>query len=285
MSLINASINGFNIGANGSGVYLSPPVDGLFTPPVRTASGNYSGRDGGWVASQFFSSREIVVRGVIVGNSCDDAYEMRCALQSALQLRQSLPFVFTDSTGQAYYADVYFTNLNAGLEYSKIQQFEITLVAPDPYFYDAGDPSDPGQGWIEQTIEKIVGGGYITPYVLPVDWEPSGQPTIVNNPNDTLIYPQIILEGQFTNPAIVNQTTSQSISANLTTTVGDTLIFDLRERTITLNGGSVLPSMEGTWWPLVQGDNLIALTTDSSSDNDQGIIRYRIAYTGIGIGC
>ena len=42
---------------------LEPPVQGLGKPSVRTASGNYSGRDGGWISSQFYSTRQIVITG------------------------------------------------------------------------------------------------------------------------------------------------------------------------------------------------------------------------------
>lgn len=283
--MTNVNINGFDIGQNNPNVKLSPPVQGLMVPAIRTASGDFSGRDGGWLASQFYSNREIVVRGWIVGDSCEDAFAIRCELLSALPIRQSLPFIFTTPDGTNYYADVYFTAMNADYQYARIQEFQLTFVAPDPYLYGVDSGSSDPEGWIEQTIEKVIGGGYITPYILPVEWEPSGQPTIVNNPNDVLIYPQIILTGTFTNPQITNETTGEFIKANITTTTGDQLIFDLRQRTITLNGGSVLPSMSGTWWGLVEGDNYISLMTDSAGDDSEGIIRYRIAYTGIGIGC
>lgn len=274
------------ISSNGeSGLYLSPPLQGLDLPPIRTASGNYSGRDGGWVASQFFSSREIVVNGVLYGQSCDNADELRCLMNSMMPIRQSFPFVYVSTTGQRYFADVYLRDLSIDIVSKNYAPFTITLVAPDPYLYDGGTDDNPGNGWIEQPIYKIIGGGYVTPYVLPVEWAASTQPTIVNNPNDVLIYPQIVLEGTFTNPQIINETTGQFIGANITTTAGDVIVFDLKERTVTLNGGSVLPAMTGSWWPLVRGDNYISLMSYGGSDDDEGTIRYRIAYTGVGAGC
>jgi phage-related protein len=260
---------------------LTAPIQGLAKPSVRTAQGNYSGRDGGWLASQFYSPREIVIRGSYHMNTCQELIDKRAEIIDELPIRQSLDFFYTDFVGNIYFTEAYFIDLIMDINDRKYTEFEITLVAPDPYLYDGGDGTDPDSGWIEQIIEKVVGGGYITPYILPVEWEPSGQPTIVNNPSDVIIYPQIVLTGTFTNPEIINTTTGESIKANLTTTVGDVLIFDLRNRTITLNGGSVLPTMEGTWWGLVQGDNYISLFTDSGSDDDEGIIRYRIAFSGI----
>ena len=274
-------LDGYGLG----GIYLAPPIQGLGIPPIRTADGQYSGRDGGWVASQFFSSREIVINGYLYGRDCEEADELRCQITNSLPIRQSIPFVFVSQTGQRYYADTYLRNLDFDIVSKIYARFTITLVAPDPYLYDGGTDDDPGNGWIEQPIYKIIGGGYVTPYVLPVPWAASTQPTIINNPNDVLIYPQIVLEGAFTNPQIINETTGQIIGANMTTTTGDVIVFDLKERTVTLNGGSVLPFMTGSWWPLVQGDNYISLMSYGGSDDDEGIIRYRIAYTGVGSGC
>lgn len=267
------------------GMDLMPPLQGLSIPPIRTADGQYSGRDGGWVASQFYSSREIVINGSIYGSGCEQLDELRCELINSLPIRQSIPFVYVSQTGQRYLADTYLRNLDFDIISKVYATFTITLVAPDPYLYDGGTDDNPGDGWIEQQIYKIIGGGYVTPYVLPVEWAASTQPAIVNNPNDVLIYPQIVLEGTFTNPQIINETTGQFIGANITTTAGDVIVFDLKERTVTLNGGSVLPAMTGSWWPLVRGDNYISLMSYGGSDDDEGTIRYRIAYTGVGAGC
>src|SRR5690606_31418163 len=94
------------------GMYLAPPIQGLSIPPIRTADGQYSGRDGGWVASQFFSSREIVINGSIYGSGCEQLDQLRCELTNSLPIRQSIPFVYVSQTGQRYLADTYLRDLD-----------------------------------------------------------------------------------------------------------------------------------------------------------------------------
>jgi len=268
------TINSLVFGAN-TKLALSPPIQGLSIPPVRTSSGNYSGRDGGWLSSQFYSPREIVINGSVNGSTCAEAEAIACGLIEALPIRTPLAFDFSPDTGDEYSTEVYFIDIKMDIVSKKQIPFQITLVAPDPYFYKNSG------AWIEEDIEKIVGGGYVTPYILPVEWDASSQPTIINNPTNTDIFPQIVLEGKFTNPRVANLTTGQFIQANVTTTDGDIIIFDLKERTITLNGGSILPTRSGTWWGLVQGDNTIEFSSEGGDDDTSGIIRYRPAYSSV----
>lgn len=263
-----------------TGIKLLPPVSGLETPPVRMSADDFSGRDGGYVSSQYYSSRVIVMRGQIDGRSCSDADEMRCMLLESLPIRQVLPFALTTDSDLTYVTDTYFRDLKMEYESNRWSTFELTLVAPDSNFYLA-NPDDPESGWIEQEFEEILGGGYITPYVLPVIWEGSSQPTLIDNPTSSPLLPQIVLEGKYTNPRITNNTTGQYIELAVTTAPGDIIIIDMKERSVTLNGGSILPTKSGSWWSLMQGTNSISLLTGSNTDTKTGIIRYRPAYTGI----
>lgn len=274
------TLNGVVFGTSDTDIVLNPAVSGLTVPPIRTSLGNFSGRDGGWLSSQFYSYREIVIRGTVNGESCQDAAEKLCNLQTSIRIRQALPLDIMTAIGVNYHTDVYLTDFNLDIDSKRIHEFQMTLVAPDPNFFIT-DPDDPESGWIEQTFTKIVGGGYVTPYVLPVAWEPSGQPTVINNPTDSVIYPQIILEGEYTNPRINNVSTGEFIQVNVTTAPGDTIIIDMQNRTITLNGSSILATRTGTWWGLQPGQTLVSLQTDSPDDENEGTIRYRPAYTGI----
>lgn len=275
---MNVTINGFEIGMGD--VVLVPPLQGMAKPPIRTSSGNFSGRDGGWLSSQFYSPRQIVVNGLINGNSCDNAYELMCELQNMVTIRQLMPFIYTTTTGTSYLAEVYLIDMNMDITQDRIYEFQLTLLAPDPSFFIV-DPDDPNEGWIEQTFTTIVGGGYVTPYVLPVEWSPSAQPTVINNPTDKIIYPQIIITGQYTNPQINNNSTGQFIKVNVTTAPGDVIIIDMANRTITLNGTSILATRTGNWWGLLPGETLVSLETDDPTDEQEGVIRYRPAYSGV----
>lgn len=260
---------------------LKPSIQGLEKPEIRTASGNFSGRDGGWIASQFYKYRVITINGVLNEETCANLETSRQELMAALPIRTALPMFITTFAGAIYYADVYVIDLKMDIVGAKFQEFQLTVMSPDPYLYDAGDGTDPDSGFITQTIYKLVGGGYIFPYILPVIWEAGSTPTLVNNTSDVLIFPIITLTDTFTNPRIQNNTTGQYIELAVTTTTGDEIIIDMKNRTVTLNGGSILPYKSGNWWGLIAGANMIELTSDGGGDNTEGTIKYRIAYEGI----
>ena len=278
--IISLEINNFKIGATASSL-INTPIIGLTIPNVRTSSGDYSGRSGGWVDGQFYSKREIVIRGVLRGCGQTVMDELN-DLQNSLPINQLLPLFIRTKYGN-YLAEVYFTNLNIKFNSFKWLEYELTLVAPEPYLYSTGDGIDPDSGWINFVIQKAIGGGYITPYVLPVVWEAGTQPNIINNVGAEVL-PQIILNGKWTNPVITNLTTNKFIKLNLTSAVGDKIIIDMRERTITLNDGSILPYRDSNsdWWAIANGLNVIEVTSSSQTDTSEAIIRYREQYLGIG---
>lgn len=260
---------------------LTTSVKGLGKPTVRTATGNYSGRDGGWLSSQFFSTRQIVISGEFNNKNCANLEARKQELIDALPIRESIPMFITNFSGKIYYSDVYFIDMQMDIEGRTFAPFEITLLAPDPYLYDAGDGIDPDSGYIIQTINKLVGGGYTFPYVLPVVWETGSTPTSVNNTSEFMIYPEITLTGTFTNPKFTNNTTGEFIRLGITTTTGDVIKIDMKNRTVTLNGGSILPLKTGSFWGLSTDINMIQMETDGGGDDCCAQLKYRIAYEGI----
>lgn len=263
--------------------HVQSPIVGLDMPTIRMGSGEYSGKDGGYVSTQFYSYRTIVINGFYIGSTCDEADSLRSNLISSLPIRQSLSMFITSFSGDKYLAEVYLRDFKMDMIGGVHGVFQLTFVSPSPYLYDAGDGIDPESGWTEQTIYKLIGGGYVTPYSLPVQWAPGTQPNVIENTGDTYLNPQIILTGVFTNPRITNITENKFIQVDLTTAPGDVLNIDLQNRTITLNGGSVLASRnaDSSWWGLRPGNNTIELTSDDSDDDTSAILRWRSQFLGV----
>lgn len=279
---MNVNVNSvLDIGSSSSIFDLQPGLRGLFIPPIRSSRGNWSGKDGGYMSSQFYAPRTITVPGGVTGNGCEEIRQAYCDIQAAVPIRQLIPFVFTDMEGEKYYTDVYLIDFQMDLEATFYADFQLTFYAPDPYFYKVSSGDEGSGGWVEQEIFRIIGGGYPTPYVLPVVWEPGSSPTVITNPNDLEAYPQIRLEGKFTNPRITNGATGQYIEIGVSTSGGDVIIIDSFKNSVTLNGVSILPSVSsGGFWRLVPGDNPISLTSSSSEDDGTAFVRYRIPYVG-----
>lgn len=257
---------------------ITGTVTGLAKPPIRTSSGNFAGRDGGYVSSQYYEPRVITIPGTYLGVSCDDAEALRAAL-NAVPIRVLIPITITTFTGQKYQTEGYLYDLKNDLSDPQLGDYQVLIVCPDPYLY-LGEGED---GWIEQEFYKVGGGGYPTPYTLPVTWSPGQTPAQIANDGDIYFYPQLVLDGQYTNPKITNETTGAFIKLNVSTVAGQQIIIDMNKRTITLDGGSVAAykTSDSSWWALQPGNNVVVLTTDSGSDEDSGIIRFRPGVEGI----
>lgn len=275
-------INGLKLG-NSRKIGILSPIKGLEVASLRVGEGNWSGKDGGYISSQFYGSRLITIAGVYQGDSCEDADNIRNDISDALKIRQSLPTFITSFSGKKYFTQAYLRDFKMDLIGSKHGEFQITLLCPDPLLYDAGDGSDPDSGWQEQDVYKLVGGGYITAYDMPVPWTLGTTPTVITNAGDAYIYPQIKIEGKVTNPIITNVTENKFVKINVTTSSTDELIIDLNERIVTLNGSSILSyrTLDSSWWGLSPGGNTINYVSSDDTDVNHVTVRWRNGYTGI----
>lgn len=277
-------INGLDFGENAK-YQIQAPLSGLDMPPIRMGQGDFSGRDGGYVSSQFYSARTIVVNGFYRGANCDEADTLRKNLIAALPIRQSIPVYITSFSGRNVFTQTYVRDVK--MDYTEggiFGQYQITLVAPDPLLYEIGDGSDPNSGYINVPVYKLIGGGYVTQYDMPAQWTPGTQPTVATNSGDVVIYPQVRIVGPVTNPIITNLTSNKFVRINVTTTgATDELIIDMKTRTVTLNGGNILSyrTLDSKWWGLELGTNNLQFTSGSSSDVNFATVRYRNGYKGI----
>lgn len=276
-------LNGLAIGQD-TPYHLEAPISGLEQSPVRLGYGDWSGRDGGYVSSQYYTARTIVLSGFYIGSTCEEADTLRYNLAQTLDIRQSLPLFITSFSGNHYFTQTYLKDFKMDIINPKHGKYQITLIAPDPYLYDAGDGVDPNSGWNNLPIYKLVGGGYVTEYDMPVTWTPGTTPAIATNTGDVTIYPQFKITGVVQNPRITNYNANKFVQINVTTTSPtDEIIIDMKQRTVTLNGGNILAyrTSDSVWWGLGQGNNTIEFTSSGPSDVNFGTLRWRAAYLGV----
>ncbi|WP_427007201.1 phage distal tail protein [Pseudarthrobacter sp. H2] len=274
------SLNGFVLNDPNSvnAAYLDEPIEGLGLPPIRTSSGNYSGRDGGYVGSQFYGMRLITLTGQFFGTPA--TLETTRRNLAAAVATSSVAMNITTNAGNQYLVNCNIDSLDMPILRSINQApFKISLIATDPTIYD-----NSASGLMSVTVNPARGGGITWPITWPITWAAGSQPTTVNNTGNVTIYPTITLINKMTNPSITNQTTGQFFTlTGLTTTAGDTLVIDMKNRTVLLNGGSVLPfvTSSSSWWPLLPGNNSINLTTADGTDTTVATVSWRSGYRGI----
>lgn len=271
-------VNDIALNQLGGNYFLDAPIEGLTDiPEIRTSAYNKTGQDGGSVSSQYYGMREIAFRGRVFNDDIAVAEAARKALIAAIASKQVDLRVVT-YTGASYRIKANLTAFKCPVGQSRRKyEFNMQLIAPDPLLYD--DLEDD----LLATISRKQSGGYITPYVLPVEWEPATQPTNVVNAGNYPIKPRIEFDGKTTNPRLTNLTTGQYMQINLTTADGDNLVIDMKERAILLNGGNILALKEtgANFFNLEAGDNLLELTTGSDSDTGVALVRFKSGSIGI----
>lgn len=271
-------VNDIALNQLGGSYFLNAPIEGLTDiPEVRTSAYNKTGQDGGSVSSQFYGMREIAFSGRIFNDDVAAAEAARKALIAAVASKVVDVRVVT-YTGASYRIRTNLTAFKCPIGQSRRRfEFNMQLIAPDPLLYDDLEND------LLATITRKQSGGYLTPYVLPVEWQPATQPTNVVNAGNYPIKPVIEFSGGVTNPRLTNLTTGEYMQINLTTVDGDELIIDMKKRTIMLNGGNILALKEtgANWFNLEPNDNLLELTTGSDSDTGVALVRFKSGSIGI----
>jgi len=276
------SVNGFvlNDPTSDNNAFLDEPVDGLGLPALRTSSGNFSGRDGGYVSAQFYGMRLITLTGRIFSADATIVEAKRKALAAAVAT-SPITVDITTNAGSLYTLTAYLDSLDMPIQRAISRApFKLSLLAPDPVIYD-----NSVSGSHSANIPLSLGGGLTWPLSwTPLTWAAGGMPVTVNNTGDVPLYPVITLTDKVTNPTLLNVTTGQFFFlSGLVTAPGDTLVIDMKNRTVLLNGGSVLPYVTTTsaWWQLLPGNNDIKLTSSDSSDPVTATIEWRSGVRGI----
>lgn len=262
---------------------ITAPLTGLTSPDIRTGDGLYAGVDGGYVSSQLYGFRDIVISGFYIGSTCEEADSLREKLMRSLHIRYLYPIFITTFSGKHYFTEGYITDRRSDITHPTSGVFQITIHCPDPIIYDGGDGINADSAWFEQTIYKEKPGGFDIEYQVPVQWVEGQMVTNIENLGTVEAYPIITIKGIIHNPTITNLTTNEFIRLVKTTTSSDTLVINMKERIITLNGVSIASTrdIDSTWWALQPGNNKISLQSASLSDVDFGTIKYKVGYQGI----
>lgn len=274
--------NDITLGGN-SKYQLSAPLSGLTVPDIRTGDGVYAGVDGGYVSSQLYGFRTIILQGFYIGRDCAEADQLRLDLMTKLHIRYLYPVFITTFSGKHYFVEGYISDIKSDITNSLSGEFQISILCPDPIIYDGGDGLSVDSAWFEQMFYKEEPGGFVIKYQAPVEWVAGQMATNIDNLGEVGAFPIIIIKGKVTNPKITNLTTNEFVELDRVTSSGDELVIDMRKRIITLNGVSIASSrtIDSSWWKLAAGNNKIVLETDSNTDVNFGSIKYKVGYRGI----
>lgn len=240
-------------------------VTGLDSGTFRSSTKALDGRDGGIVEAEFQDPRTIVVSGMCYGQiNAIGPYLDQCKanfgpskFDQPLYIKEpgnSQRQIFCKSLGFKYDWDAAY-RLNSAA-------FQVTLIAADPVVYGAVQRSVGGTN----TTGTYPGFGFNLGFNFGFGGAYTPSSLIVVNQGNKSVGGIINITGSGTNIRILNNNTGKTLSTSISIGAGDTLIFDLNYRRVTLNGVSRRGSVTAeNWFKFDPGQTPLQLLTDSGT--------------------
>jgi hypothetical protein len=254
------SFAGLSFGGAGS-AYQILSVEGLEgLPGIRNQDDNRGYADGMFSGRDFLGGRTIAITFQTFGSGATSAQANFNTLQAKLLPQTSgttpLYFILPPSGEQFINARVRAlrTSVDPNYTYGMITS-QVEFFCPDPNYYDSTlqtaslNVSNPPGRTYDRTYNLVYGfGTYAT------------TTNVVNNGWATT-YPTITLNGPIVNPTLGNVTTGQYLNLSGTFSNTDSLVIDLYNKIITLNGVSARNLLStGQWFDAPPGTSQYYMT-------------------------
>ena len=150
-----------------------------------------------------------------------------------------------------------------------------TFFAPDPRFYENT------QQTASMAVSNPLGRTYNRVYPLVYGGGSGATTTTVNNTGWATTYPIITITGPITNAIVGSTTQGNYITIQGTYTNTDTIVVDLGQRLVTINGTTARNLVSGgsNWFSAQPGANQFYLTgTGTLAGTTQAIVTWFNAY-------
>lgn len=262
---------GNTIALIGSTNYILQAVGGIEDAGRRVSSYELPGQDGGSVSSVFYGVRTVDLSGVVLGSDATTHQANRKALAAVCAVQRDLTgrplpvtVAFTTLDGQSFSFTGHVKAFSNPLDRTNVSEFHIVLACPDPVIYGSSAITT-GQ------FARPSGGGVVYPVTYPAIYAGStGGSGSVSNTGNANVYPLITIRGVTTNPYIYFATLGVWFQLNyVTSNITDTIVIDMKNRTVVLNGTTNLLSAKvagSSWFSLAPGANNFTFSTGTSSD-------------------
>ena len=249
------AFNNFVFGG-GNSVYQVLAVDGLESlPSIRNQDDNRGYFDGMFTGRDFLSGRNITITFLTLGGGGNSAQTNFNLFQQALlpQTSGTTPLQFQmSSAGGLQRVDARVrsrtTVIDPDYTYGYIKS-QISFFCPDPNYYDdtlevsTFSLSTPNGRPYNRIYPLVYGGGTYANY------------TPITNNGWATTYPTITITGPITNPTVGNFTDSLYLTVQGSFLSTDTIIVDLGNRIVTVNGNAARNLVAGgsNWFAAAPG--------------------------------
>jgi hypothetical protein len=259
------SFDGLSFGGAGS-AYQILSVEGLEgLPGIRNQDDNRGYADGMFSGRDFLAGRTVGIIFQTFGAGATSAQTNFNTIQAKLLPQTSgttpLYFILPPSGEQLVNARVRAlrTSVDPNYTYGMITS-QVEFFCPDPNYYDSTLQS------ASLSVSAAPGRTYDRTYNLVYGFGSYTTLTNVVNAGWATTYPTITITGPITNPTLGNVTTGQYLNLSGTITNTDTLVIDLYNKLITLNGVSARNLLStGTWFDAPPGTSQYYLTGSTTT--------------------
>jgi len=268
----------YQFGGAGS-VHQIASVDGLESlPDIRTQDDNRGYNDGMFTGRDFLSGRNLTMEILTFAGNGNSAFQNFQLLQNSL-----IPQT-TGTTTLQFLLSQYDTEMQVGARVRSRRatvdpeytfgyiRAQYMFFCPDPRYYSNTSTT------VSLIPTTVLGRSYNRTYNLAYGGGVAGA-SIVNAGN-TMTYPVITITGPVTSPTVANNTTGQYVTVNATLGALDTLVIDLYEKTITLNGSPARNLLAGNsqWFGAAPGTTIFQFTGSSYTGATGASVTYRSAF-------
>lgn len=250
-------------------------VDGLDSAPLRVTSRDHEGADGGYVDSEYMTTRNIVVEGVLYADPSDPETVCDRLKVEYGKSRVAKPFYFKHPSkslrmclgkgqGAQYSVD--------SLRRTGQTDLRLAIACPDPYIYEADAQH------VEGRIQGV-GTGFGFPLGFPFGFGSyGGDPgsVVLTNQGNHPAYPVITIYGPILAPSLAESQSGKYFSLNLSLGKSDYVVIDMdpRKKSVKLNGianrrSSVLP--DAHWFEIQPGESVITLNGDMGAASGSAV--------------
>lgn len=253
-------------------------VKGLDSAPYRETKRDHEGVDGGFMDAEFETGRDISLEGVVYGNGQPLEPYLDQLKGNFGPVQNPIPFYFLTETGLARMMFVkplgvrYDWDTQRRLGMTPIQ---LRMYAEDPRIYEQNLNS------VTISLNSTVSSGFGFPLSFPLGFGGvvgGVDGKFINNIGNRSTPATITITGPIDTPVITNDVTGDVLQFNISLTATDTLVIDLGNHTVRLNGATNRRNtlQVANWFLLSPGNSYIRFRASSGTGN--ATIKFRSAW-------
>lgn len=240
-------------------------------------------RFGSFKGVDLMGQRAVILDLAIIGDDHSDFLTQYAAVEAATaplsDPTAELPLYLFGSTKVLFCRPRHRTMPTETDHFQRTGVCSVEFIASDPRIYDAT---------LQQTSvgANIAAGGvkFSVKFSLAFTGG-SGSPGIIQaqNAGSLTTYPVVTIQGPCTTPTIWNDAAGVYIAFNITLASTDTLVVDMLERTVVLNGTASRRSTRtsgSTWWGLAPNSTSQIRFTAASATGSTLTLAWRSAWSG-----